>query len=138
MIVVYNFTHELDYLKQGLAEFEPVVLSESKDVSKTVTDWNNGEIRVLLLHPASGGHGLNLQQGGSTMVWFGLTFSFEQYAQTCARINRQGQERPVVIHSLIATGTVDEVLENALQSKEEGQSALFDYLKEYRNTRAAA
>lgn len=134
VILVYNFRHELETLKKELAEFSPVVLSESKNSDQTVKDWNSGKIQVLLLHPASGGHGLNLQEGGHTMIWFGLTFSFEQYAQTIARINRQGQKNTVVLHILVAPGTVDTVMEQALRGKKENQNDLFNYLKAYRET----
>lgn len=135
VIVVYNFKHELELLKEELKEFSPVVMNEEKDADKVVRDWNDGKIEVLLLHPQSGGHGLNLQHGGHTMIWFGLTFSFEQYAQTVARINRQGQTKPVVLHVLIAPGTVDELLEQVLQNKEKEQNDLFTFLKNYRKGR---
>lgn len=131
VIVVYNFKHELELLKETLKEFEPVVLKDSKDTEATIADWNAGKIQVLLLHPVTGGHGLNLQDGGHTMVWFGLTFSYEQYVQTIARINRQGQKYPVMIHILTATNTVDELIADTLAAKAQGQDRLFDYLKAY-------
>ena len=135
VIVVYNFKHELAALKKKLKAYSPVVLSESKDASKTILAWNAGKIQVLLLHPASGGHGLNLQQGGFTMIWFGLTFSYEQYIQTIARILRQGQTQSVMLHILIMKDTVDELLEKVLAGKAAGQEDLFKYLKQYGDKR---
>lgn len=135
VIIVYNFRHELDLLKEAFKDLNPVTLVDEKDASKVVNDWNAGKIQVLFLHPQSGGHGLNLQEGGHTMIWFGLTFSYEQYAQTIARINRQGQTKPVVIHTLIAPGTVDVLLEKVLESKKAEQDDLFTYLKNYRGGR---
>lgn len=132
VIIVYNFQHELALLKEQFKDLNPVVLNESKDAVKTVNDWNAGKIELLLLHPKSGGHGLNLQIGGHVMIWFGLTFSFEEYIQTIARINRQGQTKPVMLHLLIAPGTIDELLEAVLKGKQDGQDDLFSFLKAYR------
>lgn len=132
VIIVYNFKHELALLQEEFKDMNPVTLVDEKDASKVVADWNAGKIQVLFLHPQSGGHGLNLQEGGHTMIWFGLTFSYEQYAQTIARINRQGQTKPVVVHTLIAPGTVDVLLEKVLESKKAEQDDLFAYLKNYR------
>jgi SNF2 family DNA or RNA helicase len=131
VIVVYNFKHELRLIQEELKDLNPVVLAEAKDAEEAIDRWNNGDIPVLLLHPQVGGHGLNLQEGGHTMIWFGLTFSYEQYIQTIARINRQGQRFPVVIHALIAVETVDEFLQEVLAGKAAGQGELFDYLKNY-------
>jgi len=135
VIVVYNYKHELAQLTQALKEYSPVVLTDAKDSEKVVDDWNAGKIQVLLLHPASGGHGLNLQEGGHTMIWFGLTFSYEQFAQTVARIHRQGQLFTVVVHLLLATGTVDEMMVGAIEAKRDGQGELLDFLKEYAKAR---
>jgi SNF2 family DNA or RNA helicase len=84
---------------------------------------------VALIHPASAGHGLNLQQGGSTIVWFGLTWSLELYQQLNARLYRQGQQNTVVIHHLITKGTIDENVVKALERKDVGQNALIDAVK---------
>lgn len=134
VIVVYNFVHELEYLKEHLKYYNPVVLSKAKgkELEKVVEDFNEGKIQVLLLHPASGGHGLNLQAECHTMIWFGLTFSYEQYVQTIARINRQGQKYSVMLHVLVAPGTVDDLLVQTLDAKARGQDELFTYLKLYR------
>ena len=88
---------------------------------------------MALIHPASAGHGLNLQSGGSTLCWFGLTWSLELYQQANARLYRQGQEKPVIIHHLIAEGTVDEQVMDALEAKDTSQAALMAALKERRN-----
>ena len=91
--------------------------------------WNAGTIPVALIHPASAGHGLNLQAGGSTLIWFGLTWSLELYQQTNARLWRQGQKDTVVIHHIITIGTIDEMVMTALQRKDKTQAALIDAVK---------
>lgn len=97
--------------------------------SKDISDWNNGKIPLAVIHPASAGHGLNLQSGGSTLVWFGLTWSLELYQQTNARLWRQGQNDTVVIHHIIAKDTIDEDVMNALQIKEKTQTDLINAVK---------
>ena len=94
------------------------------DTAKDISDWNEGKIAVGLIHPASAGHGLNLQEGGSTIVWFGHTWSLELYQQLNARLWRQGQKETVVIHHIITKGTHDEDVIKALEKKDVGQSAL--------------
>jgi SNF2 family DNA or RNA helicase len=91
--------------------------------------WNQGEIPVMLAHPASAGHGLNLQAGGSVIVWFGLTWSLELYQQANARLYRQGQNKSVIIHHLVAEGTIDEDVMRALEHKDTGQEALLAAVK---------
>lgn len=135
VILVYNFKHERDLLAKRLKQYSPVILSTAKNPLKVIKDWNEGKIPVLLLHPKSGGHGLNLQHGGHTMIWYGLTFSYEQYAQTIARLDRTGQKKQVVLHFLIAPGTVDELIESVLKSKARGQSHLLRFLKKYSDSR---
>lgn len=130
IIVVYNFRHELKIIKNKLKAYKPVILNEDKDA---IEKWNSGKIRVLLLHPASGGHGINLQDGGHTMVWYGLTFSYEQFAQTVARIHRSGQQHPVVCHFITTRGTVDKLMWQVLQGKEKGQNELLKSLEDYRS-----
>jgi SNF2 family DNA or RNA helicase len=95
----------------------------------TVRAWNDGQIPLLLAHPASAGHGLNLQRGGSLIVWFGLNWSLELYQQFNARLHRQGQERPVRIVHLIANECIDERVMGVLASKDAVQSALLRALK---------
>ena len=84
---------------------------------------------MLLAHPQSAGHGLNLQQGGHIIVWFGLTWSLEYYQQANARLDRQGQKQPVIVHHLVAKDTIDEQVISALQNKEVGQEALMAAVK---------
>lgn len=95
---------------------------------KDITDWNAGRIPLLVGHPASMGHGLNLQSGGHTLVWYGLTYSLEEYQQMNKRLFRSGQEKPVVIHHIVARGTVDTAIVRALAQKDSVQSALLQYL----------
>jgi len=121
--VAYWFKHDLERIKKRFS------IREIKS-SQDITDWNNGKIPVAVIHPASAGHGLNLQAGGSTLIWFGLTWSLELYQQTNARLWRQGQTSDtVVIHHIIAKGTIDENIMSALSRKEKTQSALIDAVK---------
>ena len=128
VLVFYSFRHDLQAIKDRIPEARE--LSGPDDISA----WNRGEVRVLLAHPASVGYGLNLQDGGHVIVWYGLTWSLELYQQANARLHRQGQTRPVIIHHLIAEGTVDEQVMRALKAKDTGQSALLAALKERRMT----
>lgn len=127
VLIFYSFKHDLirikDYLKKNKIKGQE--LGGSEDIKK----WNDGEIPVLLLHPASAGHGLNLQYGGNIIVWFGLTWSLELYQQACARLYRQGQKESVVIHHIIARSTVDEDVMKALQGKELNQNLLLEAVK---------
>ena len=103
--------------------------AEQLDGEESIRRWNAGKISVALIHPASAGHGLNLQAGGSTLVWFSLTWSLELYQQTNARLWRQGQKETVVIHHLVAKDTIDEDVMSALEKKETGQAALLRAVK---------
>lgn len=124
VIVVYNFRHELAALKKAIPQGE--------EFSAGIQNrWDIGEVPVLFLHPQSGGHGLNLQFGGHTMVIFSASFSYEHMSQTQGRIDRQGQEFPVVFHYLVAEGTIDELLLEVLRDKEANQTRILDRLKEY-------
>ena len=96
---------------------------------KDIEDWNAGRIQVMLAHPASAGHGLNLQAGGNIIVWFGQTWSLELYQQFNARLYRQGQQKGVIVHHLIMKGTHDEDVIQALKSKDRKQNALMDSIK---------
>lgn len=126
-LVFYNFQHDRDRLLNALTKYDlrVRVYSQAKDEA----DWNNGLIDVLLAHPASCGYGLNLQQGGHHAIWFGLTWSLEQYEQANKRLHRQGQEHPVVIHHLVVQGGMDEAVIEALQNKGDVQNALLDALR---------
>lgn len=123
LLVVYWFKHDLQRIKSRFTVRE---IKSSKDIS----DWNSGSIPVAVIHPASAGHGLNLQAGGSTLIWFGLTWSLELYQQTNARLWRQGQNAgTVVIQHIITKGTIDERILKALSLKELTQNALIDAVK---------
>lgn len=128
VLVYYAFKHDLERIRQTLKGYEPCVLG-GNNAEKVVADWNKGRIRVLLAHPDSAGHGLNLQDGGCVVVWFGLTWSLEKYQQANARLHRQGQRRPVIVHHLVAENTMDEQVMRVLAGKDEGQSALIDAVK---------
>ena len=123
VLVAYWFKHDLERIKKRFTVRE---IKTSKDIA----DWNNGSIPVAVIHPASAGHGLNIQEGGSTLIWFGLTWSLELYLQTNARLWRQGQKsKTVVIHHIITKGTTDERIMKALRTKETTQEALMDAVK---------
>lgn len=127
VLVFYSFRHDLEAIKKRIPDARE--LESSEDIAR----WNQGEIPVLLCHPASVGYGLNLQDGGHVIVWYGLTWSLELYQQANARLFRQGQQKAVIIHHLIAEGTVDEQVMRALQHKDTSQSALLAALKERAN-----
>ena len=123
VLVAYWFRHDLERMRGRLRVRE---LRSAADVR----DWNEGRVPVAAIHPASAGHGLNLQAGGSTLVWFGLTWSLELYQQTNARLWRQGQaDRTVVIHHILCRGTVDEDVMAALAAKDATQAALIDAVR---------
>ena len=123
VLVAYWFKHDLERIQK---RFKVREIKTSKDI----TDWNDGKIPVAVIHPASAGHGLNLQAGGSTLIWFGLTWSLELYQQTNARLWRQGQKSAtVVIHHIIAEDTIDELILKALHKKEKSQNALIDSVR---------
>ena len=128
VLVAYWFKHDYDRISERLKKFH--IPFSKLDTSDSIRRWNNGEIPVALIHPASAGHGLNLQSGGSTLVWFGLTWSLELYQQTVARLWRQGQtSKTVVVQHIITKGTIDERIMKALRNKERTQSALIDAVK---------
>lgn len=124
VLVFYNYKHDLTAIREALPE------AKTLDSPSDIAAWNTGRIKVLLVHPASVGYGLNLQEGGHVIVWYGLTWSLELYQQANARLYRQGQEKPVVIHHLLAEGTVDEQVMSALHRKDTSQAALLAALKE--------
>lgn len=123
ILVAYWFRHDLECIKK---RFDVREIKTAKDIA----DWNNGSIPIAVIHPASAGHGLNLQQGGSALVWFGITWSLELYQQTNARLWRQGQNaETVVITHIVTKGTIDERILKALKMKDTSQSALIDAVK---------
>ena len=123
VLVAYWFKHDKDRIRKRMEARE---LKESQDFA----DWNEGKIPVALIHPASAGHGLNLQQGGSILVWFGLTWSMELYQQTNARLWRQGQtDKTVIIQHIVAKSTIDERILKVLEHKDGTLSALIEAVK---------
>ena len=124
VLVFYSFRHDMEAIRERIPE------ARIMETAKDIEDWNDGRIPVLLVHPASAGYGLNLQAGGHIIVWYGLTWSLELYQQANARLHRQGQDHAVIIHHLIAEGTVDEQVMRALKQKDTGQAALLAALSE--------
>ena len=122
VLIAYWFKHDLERILERF----PV---KRLDSTESIRRWNEGEIPIAVIHPASAGHGLNLQVGGSTLVWFSLTWSLELYQQTNARLWRQGQKDTVVIHHIIAKGTIDEQVMKALRLKDKTQTALIEAVK---------
>lgn len=137
VIVFYNFRHDAVRIEKRLKKYGVRRLKTDKDKE----DWNNGDIPVLLLHPKSAGHGLNLQEGGNIIVWFGLTWNLEEYQQANKRLHRRGQVHNVIIHHIVIEGTIDETVVEALENKAVTQDDLIEalivrisgYLKEKSN-----
>ena len=128
VLVAYWFKHDLARIQERLQKHQ--IPFATLDTAESIVRWNQAELPVALIHPASAGHGLNLQAGGSTIIWFGLTWSLELYQQTNARLWRQGQKADsVVISHIIATNTIDERIMAALQKKDKTQTALIDAVK---------
>lgn len=127
-LLVYWFKHDLERIVKRLNE---IGISYSKiDTPESIEEWNNGKIQVGLIHPASAGHGINLQEGGSTIVFFSLTWSLELYEQVIGRIYRQGQiSNTVVVQHIVTDGTIDEDILRALKDKDETQSSLIKAVK---------
>jgi SNF2 family DNA or RNA helicase len=122
VLIFYAYKHDKDRISK---RFKVTEILTSEDISK----WNDCEIPIAIAHPASAGHGLNLQAGGSTVIWFGLTWSLELYQQANARLWRQGQKETVVIHHIICKGTIDEDVMKVLQKKKSSQDELIDAVK---------
>ena len=123
LLVAYWYEHDLQRIKARFKNARCI------DTTQDIDDWNAGKIPLALIHPASAGHGLNLQEGGCTIVWFGLTWSLELYQQLNARLWRQGQKHTVVIHHIVTKGTHDEDVLRALDDKDTRQSALIDAVR---------
>ena len=123
ILVFYAYKHDLSKLQQRFPA------AKTLEGAAELRDWNAGRIPMLLAHPASTAYGLNLQAGGNIIVWYGLTWSLEQYQQANARLYRQGQDKPVIINHLVTKGTMDEQVMKALQSKAAGQDALLAAVK---------
>lgn len=128
VLVAYWFRHDLERITERLQHNK--IKFSRLDSSESIRSWNSGELPVALIHPASAGHGLNLQQGGSTLIWFGLTWSLELYQQTNARLWRQGQrENTVVVQHIITKDTIDARILKALREKNSTQAALINAVK---------
>ena len=127
VLIAYWFRHDRARIVEHLLAqgYEPRDIRESDDIK----DWNAGKIDVALIHPASAGHGLNIQEGGHILIWFGLTWSLELYQQTNARIWRQGQKSTVTVHHIVTRGTVDENVLAALEAKDMTQEKLIAAVK---------
>jgi len=125
LLVAWAYRHDLDRLKVALKQYKPRELKTEQDIR----DWNNGLIRIALVHPKSAGHGLNLQAGGCIIVWFGLTWSLEEYQQLNARLHRQGQTEVVTIHHIILDDTHDNDVMSALNAKDRKQENLMKAIK---------
>ena len=127
VLIAYWFKHDRQRIWEYLTAcgYSPRDIRESKDIK----DWNDGKIPVALIHPASAGHGLNIQSGGHILIWFGLTWSLELYQQTNARLWRQGQKETVTIHHIVTKNTVDEDVLSALASKDVTQEKLIAAVK---------
>jgi SNF2 family DNA or RNA helicase len=123
VLVYYAYRHDLARIRERFPEAVPI------DTKGAIDDWNKGQVPMLLAHPQSAGHGLNLQEGGHIIVWFGLTFNLESYDQACARLDRQGQRETVIIHRLVAEHTIDERVLGVLEGKGTLQEAVLDALR---------
>lgn len=124
VLVWYNFQSDRDAILAAFPEARTI-----KEGLGVIDEWNAGKVPILVAHPASAGHGLNLQHGGRIMVWYGLNWSLELYQQACARLHRQGQTKPVLNYHLIAKNTIDETVYAVLRRKDAGQEALLAALK---------
>lgn len=124
VLVFYSYKHDIDRIKNRLGK-SAVLLEDSSQIS----DWNKKKIKILLAHPASAGHGLNMQDGGNVIVWFGLPWSLELYQQAVARLHRQGQRQVVSNYMLVCKGTMDEDVYHALSNKSKGQESLMEAVK---------
>ena len=128
LLVAYWFKHDLQRIEQRLTEQK--IPFERLDSDSSINRWNKGQISVALIHPASAGHGLNLQSGGNTLVWFGMIWSLELYQQTVARLWRQGQQSgTVVVQHILTSGTIDERIMKVLLQKGNTQARLIDAVK---------
>lgn len=125
VLIARTYQHDLTRLMKKLKKYNPRELKTEQDIF----DWNAGKIQVLIMHPASGGHGLNLQAGGNIIVWFGQTWSLELYMQLNARLDRQGQKEQVIIHHLTVKGTIDQDVVQALERKSQSQEGLMQAIK---------
>ena len=127
VLAAYWYQHDLERIQERLSELK--IGCARLDKEQNIRRWNEGEVPVGLIHPASAGHGLNLQSGGNILVWFGLTWSLELYQQTVARLWRQGQKKTVSVIHILAAKTIDEQIMHALETKDHTQRALIDAVR---------
>ena len=127
VLVFYNFKHDFDRLEKALKKNK--INYRKLETKEDQKDWNDGKINVLLTHPASSAYGLNLQEGGNHVIWFGLNWNYELYTQANKRLHRQGQKEKVIIHHLVTRGTRDEDVMEALRRKEGVQNYVLESLK---------
>ena len=125
VLIAWTYRSDVTRLKESLKKYRPRELKTDQDIQ----DWNNGKVQVLMMHPASGGHGLNLQAGGNIITWFGQTWSLELEQQFNARLDRQGQKNVVVINKLCIDGTIDLDVIKAQERKAKGQDGLMEAVK---------
>lgn len=125
VLVAWAFRHDMERIKERFKKLNPVSLKNNDDIEK----WNRGEIQLMMMHPASGGHGLNLQAGGHIIVWYGNSYSLELEQQFNARLYRQGQKHSVIIHKLVTEGTMDESVIEAIYFKDTNQNRLMEAVK---------
>ena len=125
VLVAWTYQFDRDRIKNYFRSMAPRELKTAEDIN----DWNAGKVQLMLAHPASAGHGINLQAGGNIIVWYGLTWSLELYQQFNARLYRQGQKQRTIIHHIINSGTHDEDVVKALKSKDKAQNNLMNSIK---------
>jgi len=129
VLVFYAYQHEKERILANFGNYQPETFNGEPEILKK---WNNQEIRLLLCHPASVAYGLNMQEGGRTIIWYTPTWNLELYQQANARLYRQGQDKPVLLYHIVATGTMDERVMEALSGKGDCQTALLQRIKELR------
>jgi SNF2 family DNA or RNA helicase len=125
LLVAWTYRSDRERIMKRFAAYNPRDLQTPQDIA----DWNAGRIGLMLAHPASAGHGLNLQAGGNIIVWYGLTYSLEQYLQFNARLHRQGQTEKVIVHHIVAVDTIDKEVVETLRNKKNLQDSLMESLK---------
>ena len=123
ILLFYSFQHDKERIMKEFPQCRELKIVQDQK------DWNDGKIELLLAHPASAAYGLNLQDGGNHMIWFGLNWSLELYQQALKRLHRQGQKQKVIVHQLLVKGKRDEDVAKALDDKSDTQQALLDSLK---------
>jgi SNF2 family DNA or RNA helicase len=139
-ILVYEFQEDLRLLRELLGKDLPYLGGgvSDKQADSSIERWNKRELKFLAIHPASAGHGLNMQAGGADMAWISPTWSAENYEQTIARLYRSGQTRPVMVRICVASDTVDEMKLNRVHHKMSEQQAFEQYLRDHHAERSAA